>query len=121
MALSGGQITLVEAGLKDLSRKVLREHRMVLALIEHPKLRFRAALRSRRSGGRVDGVVRGLSMFDGLPAEAMAPVPIPLPAVPQPQSYLADPNFEAWFHVTGLFHEEVRAAIPAQLRALLFS
>ncbi len=117
MPLSGGQITMVEVGLKDLSRKVLREHRMVVGLIEHPKLRFRAAIRSRRSGGWVDGVERGLQALDGAPLQAL--VPVPIPSVPQPSRYIRDPQFEAWFHVTGLYPEEVLAATPWSLRALL--
>jgi serine/threonine protein kinase len=103
---AGAPMTLVEAGLEDAFRKAVSEDRMLVTLVESPKLRYRASLRSKRSsGGLIDGMARGLKMLDALAAA--------------PQGILGDPHFEQYFEVTAPSAAEAQTAIPVPLRALL--
>ena len=103
---AGAAVTLVEAGLEDAFRKAVSEDRMLIGLVESPKLRYRASLRSKRSsGGLIDGMARGLKMLDSLAAV--------------PQGILGDPHFEQYFEVTAPSAAEAQMAIPVPLRALL--
>jgi serine/threonine protein kinase len=103
---AGVAATLVEAGLEDAFRKAVSEDRMLIAVVELPKLRYRASLRSKRSsGGLIDGMARGLRMLDSLAAA--------------PQGILGDPHFEQYFEVTAPSAAEAQTAIPVPLRALL--
>ncbi|NUO50634.1 MAG: serine/threonine protein kinase [Polyangiaceae bacterium] len=103
---AGASVTLIEAGLEDAFRKAVSEDRMLVALVESPKLRYRGSLRSKKSsGGLIDGVGRGLRMLDALAAV--------------PHGILGDPHFEQYFEVTAPSAGEAQMAIPVPLRALL--
>jgi hypothetical protein len=83
---------------------------MLLALVQAPRLGFRAAVRSKRSsGGVVDGVSRGLKALDALLVSA------------PPAGILRDPHFEQHFEVWAPSPQEAHAAIPVTLRQALVS
>ena len=99
---------VAEVLASDAIRKAVGEERMLVALVQAPRLGFRAAVRSKRSsGGVVDGVSRGLKALDAL-----------LVAAP-PAGLLGDPHFEQQFEVWAPTPHEAHAAIPVSLRQAL--
>ena len=105
----GALATIAEVVLSDGIRRAMGEDRMLVAMIQSPRLQFRAAVRSKRaSGGLVDGVSRGLKALDALIA---AP----------PVGMLGDPHFEQHFEVWAPSPQEAHAALPIPLRQALLS
>jgi serine/threonine protein kinase len=103
----GALATIAEVITSDAIRKAMGEERMLVALVQSPRLRFRAAVRSKRSsGGVVDGVSRGLKALDALIA-------------PQNVGILGDPQFEAQFEAWATSPQEAHAALPIPLRQTL--
>jgi hypothetical protein len=81
---------------------------MLVALVQAPRLGYRAAVRSKRSsGGVVDGVSRGLKALDALLVSA------------PPTGFLGDPHFEQQFEVWAPSPHEAHVAIPVSLRQAL--
>jgi hypothetical protein len=72
-----------------------------------PRIGHRAAFRTKRAGGVVDGVARGLKALDSLFVTAPGP------------SLINDPTFEQHFEVWAPNAHEAHAAIPVPLRQLL--
>jgi hypothetical protein len=103
----GALATIAEVVLSDAIRKAMGEERMLVAIIQAPRLRFRAAIRSKRSsGGVVDGVNRGLKALDALIAAPNA-------------AMIKDPQFEAQFEVWAPSPPDAHAAFPLALRQVL--
>jgi hypothetical protein len=104
---SGAFITLAEVVASDAFRKAMSEDRMLVAMIQSPRIQYRAAVRSKRaSGGLVDSFSRGLKALDSFMASSNT-------------SMLFDPHFEAHFDVFGPTPHEAQAALPIPLRQLL--
>ncbi len=110
--LPGALVIIGEVLASDAIRRAMNEDRMIIALVQAPRLGFRAAVRSKRSsGGMVDGVTRGLKALDAL-----------LISPPQPQGgILRDPHFENHFEVWAPNPHEAHGAIPVSLRQALLS
>ena len=109
LALPGGVIvTVADVITSDALRKAMGEERMIYALAQTPRLAYRAALRSKRSGGLVDGMARGLKALESLGG------------LPQ-GGVLGDPAFEQHYEVWAPSPHEARAAFPVPLRQLLIS
>ncbi len=108
VSLHGATVTLAEVLVSDAIRKAVGEERMLVALVQAPRLGYRAAVRSKRSsGGVVDGVSRGLKALDALLVSA------------PPAGILGDPHFEQMFEVWAPNPHEAHAAIPVSLRQVL--
>ena len=106
--LHGAMVLVAEVLVSDAIRKAVGEERMLVALVQAPRLGFRAAVRSKRSsGGVVDGVSRGLKALDALLVSA------------PPAGLLGDPHFEQQFEVWAPTPHEAHAAIPVPLRQAL--
>ena len=106
--LNGATILLAEVLVSDPIRKAVGEERMLVALVQAPRLGYRAAVRSKRSsGGVVDGVSRGLKALDALLVSA------------RPAGMLGDPHFEQHFEVWAASPQEAHMAIPVTLRQTL--
>lgn len=102
----GATLTMVEAVATGELRRAMGEDRMLVALLQSPRLLYRVALRSKRSsGGFIDGMERGLKALDALVAPAAG--------------VLGDPQFESQFEVWSSNPMEARAAVPVGLRQLL--
>jgi hypothetical protein len=110
VTLAGSSVLVAEVLASDPIRKAVGEERMLVALVQAPRLAFRAAVRSKRSsGGVVDGVSRGLKALDALLVNA------------PPAGILGDPHFEAHFEVWAPTPPEAHAGIPVTLRQALIS
>jgi hypothetical protein len=106
LALPGGVVaTLADVITSDGFRKAMGEERMIYALAQTPRLAYRAALRSRRSGGLVDGMARGLKALEALGGA--------------PQGVLGDPAFEQHYEVWAPSSHEARAVFPIPFRQFL--
>jgi hypothetical protein len=106
--LPNAMVTIGDFVSSDAFRKAVGEDRMLVAIIQSPRLAFRAAIRSKRSsGGLVDGVSRGLKALDAL----IAP--------PPPMGILRDPQFEQHYEVWAQSPQEAYNAVPIPLRQLL--
>ena len=109
--LPGALVIIAEVLASDAIRRSLGEDRMVIALVQAPRLTLRCAMRSKRSsGGVVDGVSRGLKALDAL-----------LISAPPPGGVLRDPHFEAQFEVWAPSPHEAHAAVPISLRQAMMS
>ena len=106
--MNGAMITVADVLANDAFRKAVGEDRMLVALVQSPRLLYRAAIRSKRSsGGLVDGMTRGLKALDALIAPAAT------------MGILRDPHFEHHFEVWAQSPQEAHAAVPVALRQAL--
>ena len=110
LPLPNAMVTIGDFVSSDAFRKAVGEDRMLVAIVQSPRLAFRAAIRSKRSsGGVVDGVSRGLKALDALIA-------------PQPtMGILRDPQFEQHYEVWAPTPQEAFNAVPIPLRQLLLT
>ena len=104
--LANGHFVLAEAVTSDPLRQAVGEDRLLLVVMQSPQFRYRAAVRSQRSSGVVDGVAQGLKGLGALISQTGGP--------------LKDPQFEAQYEVWGRTPQEAHAAIPVSLRQLFF-
>jgi len=108
VSLPNAIVTFGEAQSSDAMRKAVGEDRMLVALVQSPRLMFRAAIRSKRAAGIADGVSRGLKALDALIASPAA-------------SMLRDPQFEQRFEVWAPTAQDAHAALPIPMRQLVMA
>ena len=104
-----GTVSLVEVIRGGLGRAT-GEDRSVLAIVQTPRVRARAAVRSRSSAGFADNVTRGMKMIDALVAEPSAHVGV---------NTIGDALLESHFELRCPTAMEGHAALPPPLRAHL--
>ena len=104
-----GTVSLVEVIRGGLGRAT-GDDRSVLAIVQTPRVRARAAVRSRSSAGFADNVARGMKMIDALVAEPSAHVGV---------TSIGDALLESHFELRSPTAMEGHAALPPPLRAYL--
>lgn len=105
MTAAEASVWVVEAFEGDPVKAVAGEDRHLTCFLTSPRLAYRAAVRSKSSGGVVNDLTRGL---DGL-----------FGSKPQAGTVLGDPTFEARFDVAVPTRDEGNAALPMPLRQYL--
>jgi hypothetical protein len=100
------EIVVAEVVVDDAFRKTVSEDRLLLAIVNSARLRYRCALRSKRLGGLADGMAKGLKFLDDLVNTTG-------------NLSIGDPVLEQRFELLGPTREEVHHALTLPLRQLL--
>ncbi len=106
MSAGEAMVWVVEAFEGDAVKEVAGEDRHLTCFLTSPKLAYRAAIRSKSTGGLVSELSRGLDDLFGSPKPAVGGV-------------IGDPAFEARFDVAVPTREEASAALTMPLRQQL--